>query len=460
MTRHKDEWEDQLKHTPFSRGLFTARHIEQVQRKLREQGELSSIRRRKAFLVAIPVLTITAVLMLAIQPSWPQTLANQIDSWFQPQSEIAPKPHSEPRILDSEKESDPQPEIVQDKIKVKGYTYALASPSYWTAEAPVFEVRPDQAYPTLESTAQFVRIQDGEQTGWVGAWYIETDEKPADIIQQAIWHEVVVVQPTMFYAYPNTDAPTGYELPSGKIVRILAEYEDWVNVDFMLYAEPMSGDKWIPKHALSSEFDRQLAKEGFVRFAGIGSYIYSDEAGMQPKEHITTLVAVFIEEETDATYRISAPGGRSGYIRKTDFIPNPFSLGSGTYLEISDASMEAFIQFQKNRDDEALRGLEPFEVFKLYHRANLMREADLVYSLLNHDPEYEIPNRETFMEEYDFSNHDLDQLRVFATTRVKTQYANEEEAYIVPEHAEEQDWFFRLTKNDQGIWKVSWLAMQ
>lgn len=450
MTRYNDDWEAQLKQSPFKKDLFTMEHMEKVQRNLRERRHVLMVR-SKGFIVSFSALMMVILILFATQPGWPQAIATQIGSWFQSEAEsnIVPDPPL-------------QPEASEDEVRFKGTTYAMASPGYWPSEAPLFEVNPELAYPLLEKTEDFVKIQAGDQTGWVSAWYITSAEEVGQTIEPVAWRETVVIEPTAFYAYPDFEAPSGFELPQGKVVRILATYGEWVHVDFQLYAEPMAGDKWIPQSALSPQYDAQQAKEGFLRFTGEGSYIYSDEEGTQPKEHITTMTTVFIADEAGNTYRISSPGGRTGYIHKSDFIPNPYSLGEGTYLEPSVKALEAFEQFRSTRDEESLRGLEPVEIFKLYQRASLVGDAGLVYDLLNHDSGYELPTREEYIEEASLPSdpNKLELLQTFAITKVKTEYTNNDEAYIVPDDHESGEWFFRLLKNDEGIWKVSWLAMQ
>lgn len=452
MKRYSSDWEQRLTSPPFTRNQFTEKHKNQVQKQI--QLRHLQRNRRKWLYISVPaaVACILALLFL-IQPEVFRPLVNQVNTWFAEQEEM---PQPQPQL---EQQEPLHPDLT---VKFKGRTMAFLDPQYWSSNHEELIVTSGQEYSLLEEKDDFVKVQIEGQAGWVPSWYVG-GENEAERITALEPYEMIVRAPTYFYAYPDQQAPAGFELEEGSVVQVLQQYDDWFAVHIQLYAEPMLGDKWIHKDALIEYSDKD-AKEGYLRLTNGGSYIYADPDRNQQKEHISTMTSVRIEEEFEGMYRITSPGGRSGYIMKEDFVPNPFGMTRGTYLELPPALEETLNQFIESRDDEALRGLEPVDLFIIYQHAQIMADPGLLFDLIVHHPDDERPSREQYIREYEEhallnERNTLNFIYRVLGTEFKA-VVEGDEAYVQPLHQEDDDWIFRLVKNQDGIWKVSWYAMQ
>lgn len=109
-------------------------------------------------------------------------------------------------------------------------------------------------------------------------------------------------------------------------------------------------------------------------------------------------------------------------------------------------------------------GLEPEDLFKIYQHAKLKDDASLLYDLLSYSPDDGSPSREQYIEEYkEHARLNYENSLNFITKAIGTEVKTElegDEAYIRPVQEEDGEWFFRVIRNGDGIWKVAWLAMQ
>ncbi|MGD8191690.1 hypothetical protein ACQCN2_17045 [Brevibacillus ginsengisoli] len=120
------------------------------------------------------------------------------------------------------------------------------------------------------------------------------------------------------YVYPTSDEKDPvYELKAGKIIKILGEKNEWYQIEFFRYAEPVEGKKWIKKNAVVN-YDPRLAKEGYLK---AGAVIFDEEGVFKEEGNQNT---IFILSERGEFFEIEAPGGIWGFINKSDFVPNPF----------------------------------------------------------------------------------------------------------------------------------------
>jgi|GEM_PF-3104774 len=464
MKRYSSDWERELASSPFDGNLFTDKQYKNVERRIRQhQGKGRELARSKRHgsVILIPIVAIAAVaaLLLLFQPDRLGSLLKEVNSWFSVES-----PRQEPPVPPEQTEQDPVQEDQENKgewVRFKGSTYAFEDPNYWSGGYYAFIVNSETEYKLLENNGAFVKVQDGEQTGWIPSWYL-LDEEQEELVQDVKPYVMIIGKATDFYAYPDQAAPSGFVLDEGKVVQILRQYGDWFSVDIPLYAEPITGEKWIHRDNLIV-YDDMDAREGYLRLKDGGSFIYGDKEAKEQRQHIDYKMTVRIDEAYEDTYRITAAGGMMGYVKKDDFIPNPYELTRGTYMELTSAEQEALDRFAHSRDDEDLRGLEPISVFKIYQQASLMGDAGLLYDLLY--MQEGIPSRDQFIEEYnrtaDLSvNGEMLFITIASQTELKTEYSGDE-AYIQPLQKEDGEWHFRLLRDaERDIWKVSWLARQ
>lgn len=158
------------------------------------------------------------------------------------------------------------------------------------------------------------KIKAGDKTGWVSIWYFTEEAKD---IRFGDPHELIVMQPVTFSFYPNEEEPYGFELMAGKVVQVTKRYNDWVSVHMIKHNSGYPGDIWIKREHLVA-YDENMASEGILV---LGSKIY-DEAGLLKEEQ--SGFPVTITGEQGDKYKFEAAGGKTGYIFKEDFVPNPF----------------------------------------------------------------------------------------------------------------------------------------
>ncbi len=158
------------------------------------------------------------------------------------------------------------------------------------------------------------KIKARDKSGWASVWYF-TDE--AKDIRFGDPHELIVLQPVTFSYYPNEEDPYGFELATGKVVQVIKRYNDWVSVRAIIHDPGYPGDIWIKRDHLIA-YDENMASEGILV---LGSKVY-DEAG-RVKEDKSGFPVTITGEQGDK-YKFEAAGGKTGYIFKEDFVPNPF----------------------------------------------------------------------------------------------------------------------------------------
>jgi hypothetical protein len=138
---------------------------------------------------------------------------------------------------------------------------------------------------------------------------------------------------------------------------------------------------------------------------------------------------------------------------------------------VSEDFFKLYQSYSKSESDELLRELVPMDVFKLHMMASQMGDRKTSYALLIKGPEYGTPTLEEYLADI-AKDGELEK-------RTKTQWAEWKKTYRLQEEitgdkaiirlttrAEasgpiaEDERLFRLVKNEAGIWKVGWLAMQ
>lgn len=133
----------------------------------------------------------------------------------------------------------------------------------------------------------------------------------------SVEHKYMVVTKHVLASPVPTSDSAMYDLNPGKVVKLVAETEEWYQIEFFAYAEPIEGEKWVKKEVLA-EYDPQLVKEGYLKQDAL---IYDEQGIVKERGQHNT---IFIVGEKGDLYEINAPGGIWGFIRKADFVPNPF----------------------------------------------------------------------------------------------------------------------------------------
>jgi len=221
--------------------------------------------------------------------------------------------------------------LAEDRYYLKGEAQATELAQPFSAVVSVFAAKPDRTYAVVDTDGEFARIvADDGQTGWIPKWYLTREPADRAVIEQLAEPYVLLVdKPVSIRLYPEEASPSGFELWEGKVVQVVQELGDWVAVNIVTYDSPYAGDKWLRKSELAV-YDGSKAREGYVFFSAAGGTddpqvkLY-DESGKLQQE-LPGFTTLYIEGEQDGRYRVIASGGRSGYIDKADFIPNPFAF--------------------------------------------------------------------------------------------------------------------------------------
>jgi hypothetical protein len=350
--------------------------------------------------------------------------------------------------------------------RLKGPVDASALPE--GSSSLVFHAKVEHSYMVLETKGKFVKISDGELSGWIPEWYVDK-ENSGERSKQVDPYYMLVEKPIIYSIYPGERDPSGFELWPWKVVQVIKEYGDWVAVAIKTYDSPYFGDKWVPKTSLTP-YNPAKAKEGILRN---GAAVF-DENGKETQDRPPESASIFIEGETNGRYRIIAAGGYQAFINKTDFTPNPFSPGMSDWI-LSAEKAQIYDLFVDDKNDELLRDLNPMDIFLFYVKASQNADFETLYALFNKEDGYEIPSKKSFLLDMDNDPEGV--------TRDKQNWQKREEVYLLQQRMDgksaliilslkektprdedapvgEGEMGFGLSMNKMGIWKVNWQPMQ
>ena len=366
----------------------------------------------------------------------------------------------EPEETQKDEPSEPVADVNPPKsVRMSAETHAIDSPEEIWGSHTVFMTEAQKDYELLDRRDGFAKIRNGEQVGWVPEWYILHGHS----IFVVNPYEVLIKQPTSFLLYPEDGAYKSFELQEGTVVQIQKEYGDWVGIDLMLYAEPMEGDKWIRKTDITN-YSSDKAKEGYAWNNRIGLVLYDENGEMMQYSHYP--LPARIEGETDSMYQIIAPGGINNYIRKSDFLPNPFAeIGLEMNLPMQSYAWDLYRSYKASPDETLLTRLDPVDIFQMYFYAKMTDDFEMLYALFLKDNGIAFPSYEDFARDQQTKSpsvrkEELDFIDHLVTTELDQLLVSDDEAVVQPADPAVADWTFHFTKNTDGAWKVNWLPLQ
>ncbi|MDQ6418820.1 hypothetical protein RB620_05140 [Paenibacillus sp. LHD-117] len=457
MSESRPDWYERMKTGPFRERTFT-------EEKRRRISELANHDRKRPGLrgwhwAAGAAAAVLLVLFVSLrQPSW-----------FGDDPVV-----SVPNPVPSEAQPTPS-ESPQSKVKyVKGETGAYAEPDSFTMHEPEFLVEPGVPVEVKESAGGFARVEQAGRAGWVNEWYLTSDGEERSVVAVEPYL-MLVGKPVAFRFNPHEPEPSGFELASGKVVRVTKEYEDWVCIDMITYDQPYGGEFWVKKTELDA-WNPTLAKEGVLRQ---GAIVLGEDGG---KIELSAFNPIVVQEKReDGRYRIGAAGGFAGYIEESDFVPNPFLAESEARRLLSSAmqerwlltaeEMEQYGQFAANHDEELLRGLSPIQIFRYYVQAQEAGDHETAYALFIDDPDHGVPSYESYKNDLSRDQQGVERtwqlwakLKQGYTLKEEVELTEEDHALIrispVGGGTSEEVYGFQIVRNDAGIWKVGWMPMQ
>jgi hypothetical protein len=148
--------------------------------------------------------------------------------------------------------------------------------------------------------------------------------------------------------------------------------------------------------------------------------------------------------------------------KSVESTPSPTSTPMSSYnFKLSAKEQEVYNNFQKDLNEQHLKGLEPISIAKLYVQARLDNKSDIVYALYTDKKEHvqwtkeedeKIPkdSREQILNT--FNNIEKGK---FVQTRDFEGYVE----YQSSEDAKSKSGF-QMIRNDDGIWNVSFKPIQ
>lgn len=212
-------------------------------------------------------------------------------------------------------------ETAQPVSFLRGPVHVLTEPAAHSGIA--FEANGTTQYVLGASYGEYIQVTGEQGTGWIPRWYVE-GQFDSIAVEPATTPYFIVNRPVSYRMYPDQPVPTGFELWTGKVVRIVNRYKDWVDVQVMTYDSAYSDNKWVREDELIP-YDESRAREGYVT---VDTTLYDE--GRQTDRTLLKGEPVYVQEEDGERYLILAAGGISGYIDKSCFRQNPFIVSEGT----------------------------------------------------------------------------------------------------------------------------------
>lgn len=228
----------------------------------------------------------------------------------------------------------------EGEIRV-GRTYTLRAdigakrePAAVSYAAPAFEAKSGRTYRIAELKDIYARIEQNDQSGWIPIWYFTQDAErvrtitpEVRIVSRPVCVQIAPVPLSEAEAESCKDDPAVQKLGEGTVVRLLKSFDDaWYAVEFMRGEAAYGADQWVPVSALEP-YSPEKARDGRIR---PGAIVY-DVTTKQPRNDAWNGHASIAEELPGTivdlpgnVYLVYGPGGESGYVRKEDFLPNPF----------------------------------------------------------------------------------------------------------------------------------------
>ncbi|WP_110113475.1 hypothetical protein [Bacillus sp. CGMCC 1.16541] len=126
-----------------------------------------------------------------------------------------------------------------------------------------------------------------------------------------------------------------------------------------------------------------------------------------------------------------------------------------------DDKVDQFYDYQKEKSDEQLEELAPYDVFLLYWAAVKEDDYETMYALFAKGEDAGTPSYEVFKKEYmEYKQNTmniLDEIENRGIYSFEEVMVSDDRAYISLD--EEIGLGFGLTKQD-GVWKVNWMPVQ
>ncbi|GED56853.1 hypothetical protein ABER61_18335 [Brevibacillus formosus] len=136
-------------------------------------------------------------------------------------------------------------------------------------------------------------------------------------------------------------------------------------------------------------------------------------------------------------------------------------------FDLKPGEEDRYYNYMYEKKDELLRGLSPIDVWKLYMKAQQESQLEMQYALHIEDDGFEKPTLEQYLEDMKKdpvgarnSWRQLKTMRELASD-ITLEQTSDKEAVIWVTFKDNRDKVgYKMQKNKQGIWKLSWMARQ
>lgn len=144
------------------------------------------------------------------------------------------------------------------------------------------------------------------------------------------------------------------------------------------------------------------------------------------------------------------------------------SMEKGPFnLDLRGEQKEWYMEFAKVKKDDALIGLDPIDIFKMYYHAQEIADYETQYAFYNQESEYEIPSLQQLLRDAKADRTGVENGRQFIKElrdhgkQYEIKWQNENEAVVWITYDNDRDPLgFQLRKTKAGIWKVCWMPIQ
>ncbi|WP_041749697.1 hypothetical protein [Brevibacillus brevis] len=136
-------------------------------------------------------------------------------------------------------------------------------------------------------------------------------------------------------------------------------------------------------------------------------------------------------------------------------------------FDLKSEEEDRFYNYMYEKKDGLLRGLSPIDVLKLYVKAQQEGQLEMQYALHIEDDGFEKPTQEQYLEDRKKdpvgarnSWKQLKSMQEWASDITLEQTSDKEAVVWVTFKDNRDKVAYKMQKNKQGIWKLSWMARQ
>ncbi|MFZ3579096.1 hypothetical protein [Virgibacillus sp. DJP39] len=199
--------------------------------------------------------------------------------------------------------------------------------------------------------------------------------------------------------------------------------------------------------------------EGFKKDLGIGKFSYAEGFNINVNEIRYTY--------SSAWSRIDLGG-----VNQLPFKFDSASKTTSDSIRLSDELLNIYSKYAKSLNDKLLKGLEPFDIFRMYFHTQNEGNSEVQYALYIKGDHSGTPSREEFFNDPFFAEDEITKenskklyQKLLKVKSFEEKEISDNETVIMFKLDESNSGAeragFRLIKDPEtGVWKVGWMSMQ